>query len=128
MFNLGDNFIFWCHPSYQRTPPRDHLNSWYSTIFARCQHLGIISEVSNLYDKYCMPYLKSRARDAWSEGNLRRAAKYSFVGSGSVTHRLYGSKKIKGSHDADQIEGKILLLYLLFNILIQLLTFAYLWF
>eukprot|EP00605_Chrysophyceae_sp_TOSAG23-4_P000433 GSChrysophyteH1.ASY1.ANO1.490.1 assembled CDS len=48
----GDNFIFWCHPTHQRTPSRDRLNNWYSTMLSRATHLGLVDEVQNLYETY----------------------------------------------------------------------------
>jgi len=54
----GDNFIFWCHPSHQRIPSRDRLNNWYSSILRRSSTLGILSEISNLYEEYFANYHK----------------------------------------------------------------------
>ena len=45
----GDNFIFWCHPPYQRTPSRDRLNAWYNSILLRCSKLGVLEEVGTLW-------------------------------------------------------------------------------
>lgn len=48
----GDNFIFWCHPQHQRTPSRDRLNAWYSSMLKRCQQLGFLSQVDSLFETY----------------------------------------------------------------------------
>lgn len=54
----GDNFIFWCHPSHQRIPSRDRLNNWYSSILRRASTLGVVSEISNLFEEYFARYHK----------------------------------------------------------------------
>ena len=54
----GDNFIFWCHPSHQRIPSRERLNNWYSSILRRASTLGIMSDISNLYEVYFSKYHK----------------------------------------------------------------------
>ena len=46
----GNNFIFWCHPSHQRTPSRDRLIEWYRSLFVQAQQLGVVSEVRQLHD------------------------------------------------------------------------------
>lgn len=48
----GDNFIFWCHPTHQRTPSRERLSSWYSSILCRATSLKIIDSTKNLYKSY----------------------------------------------------------------------------
>eukprot|EP00606_Chrysophyceae_sp_TOSAG23-5_P000811 GSChrysophyteH2.ASY1.ANO1.1617.1 assembled CDS len=71
----GDNFIFWCHPSHQRTPSRERLNSWYSTMLSRATHLGLVGDVTNLFEKYFTTHLK-KERD-YTES--RNAARNSFA-------------------------------------------------
>ena len=81
----GDNFIFFAHPPYQRTPSRDRLNGWYRSILQRCAALGIVLDASNVWHRYFSQYMR---RDA--QGQLRAAvakrsaAQNSFVGSGQV--------------------------------------------
>lgn len=79
----GDNFIFWRHPWYQKTPQRDRLNRWYEDMLVRCKILNIIEEVTNMYDKYFHPFMKKDR----SEVGQRKAARNSFVGSGKVTKK-----------------------------------------
>ena len=74
----GDNFIFWCHPSHQRTPSRDRLNSWYSTMLKRGTKLGFIDKVLNLHQTNFAAYNRKVRDDA----DTRQAAKNSFVGAG----------------------------------------------
>jgi hypothetical protein len=48
----GDNFIFWCHPPHQRTPSRERLSAWYSSILQRSSHLGILDSVGTIWNSY----------------------------------------------------------------------------
>lgn len=70
----GDNFIFWCHPSQQRTPSRDRLTSWYNAMLSRAKTLGICSSIKNLWSCFFEGYGK---RD---DGLQRQASKNSYVG------------------------------------------------
>lgn len=81
----GDNFIFWCHPSHQKTPSRDRLNSWYNSILSRCKQLGFVEQVTSLYDAY---FQSSSITYNRSEVMTRKAALNSFVGSGKVSKKL----------------------------------------
>ena len=47
----GNNFIFWGHPSNQKTPNRLRLQSWYQSLCARAMEVGIVSNVKSLYDE-----------------------------------------------------------------------------
>ena len=48
----GDNFIFWCHPLYQKTPSRDRLNLWYDQMLGRASELGVCLEKKSLRDTH----------------------------------------------------------------------------
>lgn len=48
----GDNFIFWNHPSHQRTPSRERLNLWYTKILERASSLNTFDNVGTLYSHY----------------------------------------------------------------------------
>eukprot|EP01031_Cornospumella_fuschlensis_P031386 gene31386-37937_t len=76
----GDNFIFWCHPSHQRTPSRDRLNSWYNSIFHRCKSLRIAKQTDKFWNAYFSAYQSHRRE----ENSCRQAAKNSFVSSGKI--------------------------------------------
>eukprot|EP00656_Telonema_subtile_P052629 TRINITY_DN7389_c0_g1_i1.p1 TRINITY_DN7389_c0_g1~~TRINITY_DN7389_c0_g1_i1.p1 ORF type:complete len:1229 (-),score=219.53 TRINITY_DN7389_c0_g1_i1:148-3834(-) len=56
----GNHFIFWSHPSHQRTPSRERLVSWYLAMLTRAQELGTVDSVTNLYSAYfkCASTLK----------------------------------------------------------------------
>lgn len=79
----GDNFIFWCHPSHQKTPSRDRLNAWYNAMLLRATEIGIIGDVTSMWDAYFIQYSK-KDKD---ESNTRLAAKNSFIGSGTMLKR-----------------------------------------
>jgi len=48
----GNNFIFWCHPSHQRTPSKERLVEWYKGLFSEAQRLGIVGDVKQLHDAH----------------------------------------------------------------------------
>ncbi|KAH8050523.1 histone acetyltransferase [Aureococcus anophagefferens] len=48
----GNNFIFWCHPTHQRTPSRERLTEWYRAMVRRAVETGAVSRVASLYDEY----------------------------------------------------------------------------
>ena len=74
----GDSFIFWCHPSHQRTPSRERLNQWYINMLYRAALLHIIDDVDTLWNEY-FGMLSRR-----EEGPVRAAAKSSLVGKGGL--------------------------------------------
>jgi len=98
----GDNFIFWCHPPYQRTPSRERLNGWYATMLERAATLGVVNDITTLYDSYFCPYIKNE-RDL---SETRQAAKNSFVGAGKVVKPGAQSNfalTLKAQQEADEI-------------------------
>jgi len=46
----GNSFIFWAHPSNQRTPNRVRLAKWYQEMIARAVEVGCVTKVASLYD------------------------------------------------------------------------------
>lgn len=46
----GNSFVFWAHPSVQRTPTKDHLRSWYHRVICHGLENGIITNVTSLYE------------------------------------------------------------------------------
>ena len=48
----GNNFIFWAHPTSQKTPNRQRLQSWYQSLLARCAALGVATNVRSLCDDF----------------------------------------------------------------------------
>lgn len=62
----GDNFIFWCHPPYQKTPSRDRLNSWYDIMIERAARCGVVEDICNMYDEYFVGYnRREKDVDVW---------------------------------------------------------------
>lgn len=88
----GDNFIFWCHPTHQRTPSRDRLNAWYNTILNRCKWLGVHEGNQHLWQAYFSKFSTAKRE----EGSSREAAKRSFVGSGKVASKKFRKVEIGG--------------------------------
>ncbi|KAH8051477.1 histone acetyltransferase [Aureococcus anophagefferens] len=52
----GNNFIFWCHPTHQRTPSRERLTEWYRAMVRRAVETGAVSRVAS-------PTTSTRAAD-----------------------------------------------------------------
>uniref|UniRef100_A0A7S1FM08 histone acetyltransferase n=1 Tax=Corethron hystrix TaxID=216773 RepID=A0A7S1FM08_9STRA len=46
----GNNFIFWTHPNYQKTPNQERLTHWYEQVLARAIETGTVTAVKSLYD------------------------------------------------------------------------------
>jgi hypothetical protein len=46
----GNSFVFWNHPSSQRTPTRDRLISWYHGTLSRAVDCGIVTDVKSMYE------------------------------------------------------------------------------
>ena len=84
----GDNFIFNSHPSYQKTPSRERLNSWYNSVLMRATNLGILSDIGTLSDKYFTKYTK---RDDVPQ---RHAAKNSFFGTAKANSHQKSKSKL----------------------------------
>jgi len=46
----GNSFIFWNHPSSQRTPTPDRLISWYHGALSRAIDCGVVTDVKSLFE------------------------------------------------------------------------------
>jgi hypothetical protein len=46
----GNSFVFWNHPSAQRTPNVDRLTSWYHVALSRAIDCGVVTNVQSLYE------------------------------------------------------------------------------
>lgn len=96
----GDSFIFWCHPSHQRTPSRERLVSWYSTMLNRAISLNICnSDVTNLYQTFFHKYFK---RD---EVNSRNASKNSYVSKNTQKNTNSNSGGVKRETSGSSVVG-----------------------
>lgn len=46
----GNSFVFWNHPSSQRTPTKDRLITWYQRALSRAIRQGVVTDVESLFD------------------------------------------------------------------------------
>lgn len=46
----GNSFVFWNHPSSQRTPTKERLISWYHGALSRAIDCGVVTDVKSLYE------------------------------------------------------------------------------
>jgi len=46
----GNSFVFWNHPSSQRTPTLDRLISWYHNASGHSVNCGVVTDVKSLYE------------------------------------------------------------------------------
>jgi len=48
----GNNFIFWGHPTSQKTPNRQRLQTWYQALLSRAVSQGIATNINSLCDDF----------------------------------------------------------------------------
>jgi hypothetical protein len=58
----GNSFVFWNHPSSQRTPTRDRLITWYHGALHRAVDTGIVTDVRSLYESAFQDFM-TRVRE-----------------------------------------------------------------
>jgi hypothetical protein len=46
----GNSFVFWNHPSSQRTPNRERLINWYHDAISRAIGCGVVTDVKSLFE------------------------------------------------------------------------------
>jgi hypothetical protein len=46
----GNSFVFWNHPSAQKTPNMERLTAWYHGALSRAVDCGIVTDVQSLYE------------------------------------------------------------------------------
>jgi len=63
----GDDYIFHCHPSQQKTPRDDMLCAWYHKMLDLAKAEGIVLKVKSLYDEYFKPDVGAVATCATKE-------------------------------------------------------------
>ena len=90
----GDNFIFWCHPTSQKTPSRDRLSLWYNKILDRCCELGIVNKIGNLYNDYFQQFDKKNGKDVFP---VRSSSRKSMVTTSSSTPTA-GTASVMGTN------------------------------
>lgn len=48
----GDDYIFYCHPSVQKTPRSDRLRMWYIDMLKDARNKGFVKHYTTLWDTY----------------------------------------------------------------------------
>ncbi|KDO28005.1 hypothetical protein SPRG_07284 [Saprolegnia parasitica CBS 223.65] len=51
----SQSYVFWCHPSFQKTPSVDHLRAWYKRVLQKAHDEKIIDGYTTLYERYLAP-------------------------------------------------------------------------
>lgn len=46
----GNSFVFWNHPSMQRTPTKERLISWYHGALHRAVDTGVVTDIKSMYE------------------------------------------------------------------------------
>lgn len=49
------SYVFYCRPSFQKTPSAEHLRLWYKALLEKAQQRGIIEGWTTTYDRYFKP-------------------------------------------------------------------------
>lgn len=45
----GGDFIYWCHPSFQKNPGKERLLQWYMSMAKKAKELGVVFSCEDLY-------------------------------------------------------------------------------
>ncbi|CAH0479343.1 unnamed protein product [Peronospora belbahrii] len=45
----GGDFIYWCHPSFQKNPGKERLLQWYLSMAKKAKDLGVVYECDDLF-------------------------------------------------------------------------------
>ena len=59
----GNSFVFWNHPSSQRTPNRERLINWYHGSLSRALGCGVVTDVKSLFESEFETYLTELKED-----------------------------------------------------------------
>ncbi|EQC42700.1 hypothetical protein SDRG_00427 [Saprolegnia diclina VS20] len=60
----SQSYVFWCHPTFQKTPSVDHLRAWYKRVLQKAQDEHIIDGYTTLYERYLAPLQSKYAAKA----------------------------------------------------------------
>jgi hypothetical protein len=55
----GNCFVFWNHPTSQRTPNPERLESWYHAALSRAVDCGVVTDVQSLYETTFKPEIEA---------------------------------------------------------------------
>ncbi|ETO78736.1 hypothetical protein F444_06407 [Phytophthora nicotianae P1976] len=47
----GGDFIYWCHPSFQKNPGKERLLQWYLSMAKKAKELGVVFACDDLYTR-----------------------------------------------------------------------------
>ncbi|KAG7375923.1 hypothetical protein PHYPSEUDO_014842 [Phytophthora pseudosyringae] len=47
----GGDFIYWCHPSFQKNPGKERLLQWYLSMAKKANELGVVFDCDDLYTR-----------------------------------------------------------------------------
>jgi len=64
----GNSFVFWTHPTLQRTPTKERLLSWYHQSLSYALQRGVVTDVKSLYEFSFQEYDK----DSQEETNFAK--------------------------------------------------------
>lgn len=67
------SYIFWCHPSDQRTPSREHLREWYARMLQRARACGVCGLTIGLYEYHFSQYPLLEANRGKGKGKGKRS-------------------------------------------------------
>jgi len=58
----GNSFVFWAHPSSQRTPSKELLLKWYHNAIILAVNRGIVTDVKSLYEQSFQQFDRKRSK------------------------------------------------------------------
>lgn len=66
----GSSFVFWSHPTSQRTPTQERLLQWYHEALSRAVKCGIVEDVKSLYEACFEDELDNVTDRGQGKGNM----------------------------------------------------------
>lgn len=71
----GNSFVFWNHPSSQRTPTRERLISWYHGALHRAVDTGVVTDVKSLYESAFHEFM-TKVRDEETNETVKETEEF----------------------------------------------------
>jgi hypothetical protein len=110
----GNSFVFWNHPSSQRTPSRERLIAWYNGALSRAIECGVVTDVQSLYESDFQRYMSEFESEKDSNLADRMVCPPLFDGDFWIEEavRVHGAAinrlmKIKGSDSESNSSGLV---------------------